>query len=635
MCTEKYSNAMPRGLAASIVISLILFAPLLVPVRLQAQFGQKYSVPRGIAVASAAAVPQQSQIKYKGIWEPVSYPDDIHFFDAFFVTADEGWVAGGANQIAGGIILHTTDGGNHWEIQYGDPQSSDRAVTDLRFLDASHGWAVQRTNGASRLLHTRDGKLWMAAGTINVNLRDYMFTSETKGVALSGNVIEATQDGGRTWRQAFPCTAKVQVNGLWQNVLCQWQRLQFVTPTVAYAIARSQAPSPILFLAKTTDEGASWAMGTQELTGDPGDAFFLDELTGYVRAGSPDTGQMFKTTDGGNTWTGMAAAPGKRIQFADPEVGWAVNYRKVSFTTDGGNHWNSREYPFPAMTWAFSLPRRDRGYVVGEHGMIYRYRIVPSEYVAKGMIPAPLLSGIESPLETQVQQLATQVQQLAKDAGVPPMDFTQDASLAGGATGLSSPGTNPSVPLASPNGTAFASGTTPSSTAAPFNPSAMMASGSFAGSVPGCPAVGLAASNMSTASSARPTTSNVGTIAAPSPASSYGFTQDTASTPPANATVATTEISGQFVQDTSTANTTLTAVSTTVPQFVGQYRNLNLTLTGWQMAAQMPASVLCLKQSFQALKNVKDPQATMAAVTNIQSQVGGLVRMVRMAFQKR
>lgn len=354
-----------------------------------------------------------------------------------------------------------------------------------------------------------------------------------------------------------------------------------------------------------------------------------------MRAGGPDTGQLYKTIDGGSTWTGMAASPGKRIQFADPEVGWAVNYRKVSFTTDGGNHWNSREYPFPAMTWAFSLPRRDRGYVVGEHGMIYRYRIVPSEYVAKGMIPAPLLSGIDSPLETQVQQLAAQVQQLAKDAGVPPMDFTQDASLAGGATGFSSPETNPTGTLANPSGTALASGATASSTATTFNSSAMMSSGSFPGSVPGCPAVGLAASNMSTGSSARPTTPSVGTMAAPSSASSNAFTQDTASTPPANPTVATTGLSGGFVQDTSTATTTLTAVSTTVPQFVGQYRNLNLTLTGWQMAAQMPASVLCLKQSFQALKNVKDPQATMAAVTNIQGQVGGLVRMVRMAFQKR
>ncbi len=599
-------------------------------------FGQRPLPNKGplMAPRPSPTAGAEAPVKYKGIWEPVSYPDDVKWFDVFFTTADEGWVAGGANEIAGGLIIHTIDGGDHWEVQYGDPQSSDRAVSQLRFLDAAHGWAVQRTNGASRLLHTRDGKLWISAGTINVNVRDYMFTSETSGVSLSGNVIEVTRDGGRTWQQVFPCAAKIQVNGLWQNVGCQWQRLQFVTPTVAYAVARSLSPSPFLFFAKTTDGGASWGMVAQELTGDGEDAFFLDERTGYVRAGGPDTGQVYKTIDGGSTWTGMAASPGKRIQFADPEVGWAVNYRKVSFTTDGGNHWNSREYPFPAMTWAFSLPRRDRGYVVGEHGMIYRYRIVPAEYVAKGMIPAPLLSGIDSPLEAQVQQLATQVQQLAKDAGVPPMDFTQDTPFPGGPGGYTSSGTNPSGAPSNTSASAFTSDTTSNSATAAFNSSAAVSGGSFPGSVPGCPAVGLTTTNMSSGNNAQSATSNAGRTATPSSGSSTSFTQDTASTPSANATVAATGISSGFVQDTSAANTTLTTVSTTVPQFVGQYRNLNLALTGWQMATQMPASVLCLKQSFQALKNVKDPQATMAAVTNIQSQVGRLVRMVRLAFQK-
>jgi photosystem II stability/assembly factor-like uncharacterized protein len=88
-------------------------------------------------------------------------------------------------------------------------------------------------------------------------------------------------------------------------------------------------------------------MATQELTGYPEDAFSIDENTGYVRVGAADTGQVYKTTDGGKSWTGLATSPGNRMQCADPEVGWALRYRKVSFTTDGGNQWNSREYPFP------------------------------------------------------------------------------------------------------------------------------------------------------------------------------------------------------------------------------------------------------------------------------------------------
>jgi photosystem II stability/assembly factor-like uncharacterized protein len=359
-----------------------------------------------------------TQTKFKGIWEPVSYPEDVKWQDVFFATADEGWVGGGTTEMAGGLIIHTTDGGTHWEVQYGDPQSSERAISEFRFLDATHGWAVQRTGSASRLLHTRDGQNWVLAGTIDEHHNDYMFTSETTGVSLSSDVIKVTADGGRSWKPAFPCQAKIQVAGLWRNVGCEWRRLQFLSPAVAYAVAKSYDAKSWLFLAKTTDGGLNWSLSTTELTDDPEDSFFVDENTGYVRAGYPDTGQLFKTTDGGQTWTGMATSPGRRIQFADPEVGWALHYNKVSFTTNGGNRWNSREYPFPATTQAFSLPRRDRGYVVGEHGMIYRYRIVPEEFTAKGVIPAPLLSGINSPLDAEVEQLANQVQALAAKAGV-------------------------------------------------------------------------------------------------------------------------------------------------------------------------------------------------------------------------
>ena len=88
------------------------------------------------------------------------------------------------------------------------------------------------------------------------------------------------------------------------------------------------------------------------------------------------------------------------------------------------------------------------------------------------------------------------------------------------------------------------------------------------------------------------------------------------------------------MQDTGTATAAVTTVSTTVPQFVSKYRNLNLMLTGFQIATQLPATVQCMKQSFMALKNVKNPQAAMAAVMNIQGQMSGLVGMVRTAFQK-
>ncbi len=366
--------------------------------------------PRPRAAASGQT-PSASTAPFKGIWEPISYPEDLQLLDVFFVTADVGWVVGGTNEVKGGIILNTRDGGNSWTVQYGDPQSSEEAVKDLRFIDESTGWAVQRRSDA-KLLHTRDGENWILAGTMKEHYVDYMFTSETSGVYLGpqGEVF-TTADGGRKWQQVFDCAAKVQVEGLWRNVACHWKRLQFLTPSAGYAVGYSYDAKGI-FLARTDDGGATWSLTYSELPGYAEDIFFLNENTGYVRVGHASNGQLYKTDDGGRTWTGMAASPGNRILFADPEVGWAMHYNKVSFTTNAGLRWNSREYRFPATTSALSLPRRDRAYVVGEHGMIYRYRVVPAdEQVAKAM-EAPAMPGIQTALGDQALQLQQQLQSL-------------------------------------------------------------------------------------------------------------------------------------------------------------------------------------------------------------------------------
>src|ERR1700686_2282846 len=106
------------------------------------------------AAATAAAPAGEAQLR--GIWEPVNYKEDIRFNDVFFVTPEEGWVAG---QFA--TILHTTDGGQTWTVQLGgDPQSQEAEIGMLRFLDQRHGWAAQ----GQKLLATSDGENWLAVG---------------------------------------------------------------------------------------------------------------------------------------------------------------------------------------------------------------------------------------------------------------------------------------------------------------------------------------------------------------------------------------------------------------------------------------------------------------------------------------
>jgi hypothetical protein len=184
-------------------------------------------------------------------------------------------------------------------------------------------------------------------------------------------------------------------------------------------VAKTKCVGPCEFppiLAKTEDGGESWRFfvgpGDPEVVGAT-DLFFTDENTGIVRT---TDGKLSRTTDGGQTWKGLLASVGtySRLIFADPEVGWALEFHeKMSFTVDGGNRWSSRAFRFPATPRAWSFPRRDRAYLVGDHGMVFRYSVVPnSAPMPASSVLGPAMPEFDSPLDEQVPELNTFVQDL-------------------------------------------------------------------------------------------------------------------------------------------------------------------------------------------------------------------------------
>jgi photosystem II stability/assembly factor-like uncharacterized protein len=392
------------------------------------------------AAALGAQARSTTQPQFKGILEPVSYTEDLDLTHVYFVNADVGWVSG-----KGGTILRTTDAGKTWEAQLGgDPEDKSAPVRELHFLDERRGWAVQGEAGVTwKTLHTRDGESWEEIGTAPYGAGNMAFTSPLTGF-LAGNpsmsvtgdgVMYRTTDGGRTWKPVWECAAKVAMGGLNQNISCVIGQIRFPSPNVGYAVAKrgcTGCGGPSL-IAKTTDAGDTWVIMTgpgvveeDEVTG----IFFLDEQTGFARLQSK---KLHMTTDGGATWRGIVASPSADIQFADPSVGWAIELGytdlRLAYTTDGGKRWTSRESKLPAVISAFSLPRRDRAYIVGASGMIFRYSIVPaSQPLGPNDKALPAMPGFESPLDEQVAQLEEVVELLGSELSAAKAD-----SAAGGA----------------------------------------------------------------------------------------------------------------------------------------------------------------------------------------------------------
>jgi photosystem II stability/assembly factor-like uncharacterized protein len=528
-----------------------------------AALGLAFGAATLAAQATTSATATQPQ--FKGILEAVSYTEDLDLNDVVFVNADVGWVAGDA-----GTILRTVDGGKTWEAQLGgDPASRAEAVRKLHFLDERRGWAVQ----GRKLLHTSDGDNWEEIGSLPYGARGLTFTSPQLGfvagypeeISMDAGVIYRTTDGGRTWKKHWTCTAKVSLGGLSRQLSCNLWQLQFPTPQVGYAVARNPchgmgcAPPPLL--AKTTDGGESW----QTLLG-PGVAdqdavssiFFLDERTGFARLESK---KLHMTTDGGETWRGIVAEPGEAIRFADPTVGWGValgwSALRWSYTTDGGRRWNSREVSLPATIKAFSMPRRDRAYVVGDHGMVFRYRVVPATHpLGPNDKLAPAMPGFESPLDEQVAQLEQVVGALGTELNAAP----------GGGGGAAAGG--------GANADSAAASAAADSTAAASEP-----------------------------------------LDAPLP-------------PPSDYTANCCK------KSFSRLEVVLGALSQSLPEFIGKYRNLNLLLAAVRMGVELPDEYRSVKGGLRAFRKAQDKESAAAALAGLSAVLSAFKQTTSVSMQQ-
>ena len=379
-------RAKSRPLWALIAVGVVLAA--------SAALAQVPKKGAGKAPAKAPAKAGAAQPRFKAIWEPVNYKQDIQLSDVHFVSDMVGWVTG-----ENGTLLKTTDGGDTWTaVLGGEAESKDDQIRMLRFLDATHGWAVK---GRSKLLRTADGENWEQAGQLGEQygyFNDYAFLSETIAIQIvkQNDELARSQDGGKTWKDIqSTCQVSAEVQGLSRKLTCRLKSLFFLSPTNGYAIGAT-LPGTNMVVFHTEDGGLSWTPQVVPDVAHPDESYFwqwivfLDEDRGFAIL--PRGEKFLGTSDGGKTWHGIIAAVRGPLQFAGQEVGWSFYKNVLTYTTDGGKRWANATLAFPAEVRAFSLPSPQRGYVVGDHGMIYRYRIVPINYSAKGMIPAPMMS---------------------------------------------------------------------------------------------------------------------------------------------------------------------------------------------------------------------------------------------------
>jgi photosystem II stability/assembly factor-like uncharacterized protein len=357
----------------------------LVAVAAAAVFGQarKGATPSKAAPAKPAAAAEQ---KWKAIWEPVPFTKDVELKSIACIGPETCWVGGEK-----ATILYTADGGKTWQTQMGgDPEGTEEAISEIFAIDAKHAWALTER---SRLMGTTDGSSWTELGKPDTVARGLWFSSPQTGFVIDSKGRKRTDDGGKSWTSIGQCSVDTMIGGLPRKLPCEDMRVTtFVSPTAGYMGGGAQIAmgTQAATIAKTNDGGSTWSLSVipdtkSRVTG----LHFWSDTSGIARL---DSGQVFWTGDGGTTWTGTPSPPRWKSHYGSGEgkiiAALHENGDLIAYSFNGGRNFTSRAFKIPAAVRDVTFFDTTHGYFVGQHGMAYRYRIVPIDYTSPGMIGA-------------------------------------------------------------------------------------------------------------------------------------------------------------------------------------------------------------------------------------------------------
>lgn len=300
-----------------------------------------------------------------GSWTIHSQPTTRDLAKLSFVSDMQGWVVGEM-----GTILMTTDGGVSW-VSQASPVALD--IVDIDMLDKLNGFALAQElgeNPQTTVLHTENGGAeWQIRATLNDRFNAAAYTDEANGVVVGeeGRILRSV-DGGRSWIPA----------NIEHPELAAWKigEVEFLSSTFGLALGGQYDATGVVW--KTLDGGASWTH--MRVAGEPvWGAWAFDAENIICVGGDLDYGAgMVMTAEAGESWDytdlhmwGQAQA----VAFRDGVEGWAPLGVAGAYmvSVDSGRNWTSIPAPNGAEMFDVTFTSADVGYMVGTAGTVLRY----------------------------------------------------------------------------------------------------------------------------------------------------------------------------------------------------------------------------------------------------------------------
>lgn len=293
-------------------------------------------------------------------WVEITNTSDA-IYSFYFFDELNGYISGDH-----GVIFKTTDGGNSWEwssFQVGRIYGT--TIYSMYFIDNNIGFAVGLSG---RILKTIDGgNSWVSYSPTYNDIKQLDFVTNDIAYSLVGNTFYKSTDGGYKWINLDPPVDNSKT-----------QSFDFINDSTGFAIAGGDIGTSASCndIYKTVDGGKSWNLINKEyiIYDNLYCIDFVNKDTGFV-SGGYNGGGIFRTTNGGVDWEQVESISCGQIQFINSKVGYARNvsnyYNHIYKTIDGGTTWTST-FEIDENINCFHFIDEDHGYFVGDNSLMYK-----------------------------------------------------------------------------------------------------------------------------------------------------------------------------------------------------------------------------------------------------------------------
>ena len=220
-------------------------------------------------------------------------------------------------------FAHNPPGGWYQQLL---PEVNGATLQEITFLDSSVGFVITRSP-ANIIKTTNGGDNWIINFTYSQPFYQLQFLNKDTGYVLTFDEILKTTDCGNNWFHInMPQAGNEDIYALNNDTI--WA-------------ASSNGLVGGAFL--TTNGGVSWAQKFSGGNANPSRVYFLNSKFGFI---SDDNGPLYRTTNGGENWTGPITGVGgfTDMEFVDDTLGWKAD-GNMMITTNGGINWTNQILP--------------------------------------------------------------------------------------------------------------------------------------------------------------------------------------------------------------------------------------------------------------------------------------------------